>query len=677
MIIKTFNLPILSILLILVFGSSCKKASGKVPFLLGAGYGVDGITLVVDDLKSATAYYRGTLGFTIFDNTGKGIFKGSINTSTTFSDKSVLEILSLNDTLPEEFRSSFLSTFLAHNEGVRLYTLSSSSADSTSIWLTSQRFQVDPIYSYRIEEVEKGWSWDDGSPQRHSLFFNSADPPPYLPNFLERADLDYKFSRQEWKTFYNYNRMFRLNPNGVVGISAIRVAVEDLEANTEEFQKMGFKMLDHNDSLTRFHLDRNQELHLVTPRSTNDEISDFLQSRGPGVFAIRFEVSNLDSTSVYLKERLPERALKIGENLITVSNEFALGVQLEFIEEPEAQRLMAKQLSQDDVLDSTAAQHAAEIYAKYCVLCHGENREGYAADHAPSLRSHSLLATSKNNNFMRYTIQYGRAGTAMGGYISRQGGPLDFIEIELLLQWLYEMAEVDVANDLSREPVSGDVALGEEIYDNKCARCHGENGEGITAPALGNSMLLATATDHFLRYAISEGRDGTPMKAFKDSLNNTEIDAVTAFLRTRASGWEVPARADTTPVPSPENYVLNPTSKAPNFMLKDGKYLPAKQLIKALQDSLRLVILDARSEVAWRQMHIPGSIPVPYYEEPENFVSEIPNDSTWVIAYCACPHKASEKVVNTLKRYGYKNTAILDEGILVWSQLGYPVEYRN
>ena len=76
------------------------------------------------------------------------------------------------------------------------------------------------------------------------------------------------------------------------------------------------------------------------------------------------------------------------------------------------------------------------MYQKYCALCHGNDREGYAADNAPSLKSHSLMATSKTNNFQRYTVQYGRAGTAMGGYLNTQGGPMEYIDIELLLQWL-------------------------------------------------------------------------------------------------------------------------------------------------------------------------------------------------------------------------------------------------
>ena len=166
------------------------------------------------------------------------------------------------------------------------------------------------------------------------------------------------------------------------------------------------------------------------------------------------------------------------------------------------------------------------------------------------------------------------------------------------------------------------------------------------------------------------------MQAFKEKLSNDEIDAVTAFLRSRASGWDVP-KTDTVTIPLPKDYVLNPNNKAPKFTLREGLFVSAEQLHKAMQDSSRMIILDARSEVAWRQTHIPGSIPVPYYEEPENFVGDLPNDSTWIVAYCACPHRASEKVIRTLTRYGYKNTAILDEGILVWAQLGYPVQHGH
>lgn len=59
---------------------------------------------------------------------------------------------------------------------------------------------------------------------------------------------------------------------------------------------------------------------------------------------------------------------------------------------------------------------AAANYQKYCVLCHGENREGHKNDHAPSLRAKSLFESGVPHSILR-PISYGREGTAMGGYL--------------------------------------------------------------------------------------------------------------------------------------------------------------------------------------------------------------------------------------------------------------------
>ncbi len=264
----------------------------------------------------------------------------------------------------------------------------------------------------------------------------------------------------------------------------------------------------------------------------------------------------------------------------------------------------------------------------------------------------------------------------MAGYLDAQGGPLADIEVELILKWLYEMAAVKEPIALSREPIVGDIEIGANIYNLQCASCHGESGEGRSAPALGNAMTLATATDHFLRYAIAEGRDGTPMKAHKDQLSDKEIDGLVAFLRTRSSGWDIP-KPIPVKIPSPEEYILNPDGDNPVFNLKEDKYVSSEKVNEALKNGQRMIILDARSEVAWRQMHIPGAIPVPYYKEPEDFINDIPNDGTQIVVYCACPHAASGRVLSTLRRNGFENTAIIDEGILVWAQLGFPVRSGN
>ncbi len=661
----TFLLPVTFLL-------SCKSEAPVSPFLLGQGIGINSATLMVHDLEAAITYYQDSLGFNTSGSGEKGYFDGSLMTSARFNNMSTLEFMSMDDSVEERTVPAFMRSFLASGEGVRLFSVSTSSTDSAFSELTASGYQMDSIRSYRNSSREpQGWSRDSGGATRRSLDFNASEPPAQLPRFIERVGYDYKGVNDDWRTYYVYNRMFSSHPNGVVGMSAVKVAVQDLEAAQKEFSKMGFELIARNDTTARYRVFRNQEIHLVAA-GHDPRLADFLDQRGEGVFGLRFEVENLDSTALYLEKKLPPAALTQTSDELRVLPGYAFGVQLEFVQEPEEQGLMVRKLSPKEGLDSLAVLHAGELYTRYCALCHGNDRQGYAADNAPSLRSHSLLATSKNNNFMRYTIQYGRANTAMGGYLNTRGGPMEYIEIELLLQYLYEMAEVEEPVEVSREPVIGDVALGASVYEDNCAVCHGKNGEGVSAPALGNPMLLATATDHFLRYAIAEGRDGTPMIAFKDSLSSEKIDGLTAFLRSRASGWDIP-EPDTVSVPTPEEYVLNPDSESPVFELREGKYVSSEQVNKALQDSLRMIILDARSEVAWRQMHIPGSFPVPYYEDPENFINDIPNDGTQIVIYCACPHAASGRVQSTLRRHGFKNTAIIDEGILVWAQMGFPV----
>ncbi|GAB5519379.1 MAG: hypothetical protein RhofKO_16300 [Rhodothermales bacterium] len=650
---------------------SCQLEEKEKPFLLGQGIGISSATLMVQDVETAIAYYRDSLGFNI-RSAAPGVFEGSVAASIGFSDMAAVELLAIDDSL-QASTPEFINTFLASGEGVRLFALSSSSVDSAFMALTASGYPMDSIRSYRSSaSVQEGWSRDDGNPTRKSLDFNAFAPPAHLPRFIENVGLDYPSVNDDWRTYYIYGRTFNKHPNGVVGMAAVRIAVQDLEAAHDEFAKMGFEVLEQNETLARYRLARQQELHVVAA-DHDASLGDFVARRGEGVFALRFEVADIDSTYQYLKNELPSSALARTTEHLSVLPEYAFGVRLEFVQEPEAQGLMVRSLNPlEERLDSLAIVYAGEMYTKYCALCHGENREGYAADNAPSLRSHSLLATSMNNNFMRYTIQYGRANTAMAGYLESHGGPMEYIEIELLLKYLYEMAEVDEPVDVSREPVLGDIAAGAEVYTANCAVCHGENGEGVSAPALGHPMLLATATDHFLRYAIAEGRDGTPMMAFKDSLSSQEIDDVTAFLRSRAAGWDIPEPIEVT-IPVPEDYVLNPDREAPVFDLRAGKFVSAVQVNQAIQDSLRMIILDARSEVAWRQMHIPGAVPVPFYEDPDSFINDIPNDDTPIVIYCACPHAASERVQSTLRRHGFKNTAIIDEGILVWAQMGFPV----
>lgn len=318
--------------------------------------------------------------------------------------------------------------------------------------------------------------------------------------------------------------------------------------------------------------------------------------------------------------------------------------------------------------DSAAA---AADYQQYCALCHGADRQGYANDEAPSLRSESLMRSGFPNHLL-FAIAYGRHGTPMGGYFEEVGGPMNGAELYRLVRWLIDQVGVEPV-EVSPEPVIGDIALGQVTYAENCAVCHGENGEGEVGPAIGNPAMLSLVTDGFLKYAIENGRDGTQMVAFTDTLSTEEINAVTAFLRSRAAGWSVEKPVLRTP-PTRDEYVLNPGSPAPEFDLKDGLYVKSEDLHRALQEKRRMVVLDTRVTSMWQMAHIQGSVPIPYYYENfDGVTGDLPTDGTWIISYCECPRAAAESVNRKLRAKGFRNTAVLWEGIQGWISLGYPV----
>jgi mono/diheme cytochrome c family protein/rhodanese-related sulfurtransferase/catechol 2,3-dioxygenase-like lactoylglutathione lyase family enzyme len=652
-----------------------KKEAGSPPFVTGKGTGINSVTLMVKNIDSAINYYRDTLGFNIMSTPKAGVFPGTKTAAMYLGDLSAFEFLSTDSVVSQDSVTPFIKSFLDSRQGMRFLSVHTSNIDSTHKSLSRIGFQLDSIQEYQ-SSLEQPEGWSNDSPKRKSLDFNAANPPAHLPRFIENVGYDYDEVRKDWITYYVYRRLYNTHPNGVVGIKAVRILVDDLKTSTEEYEKMGFELVEKSDLVVRFKLYKNHEIHLLEAKSQAQK--DFLANRGQGIYAIRFDVVNIDSTKQFFKNKQPSKALftSAADTLLVVSPTNAFGIQLEFTKESEAQSILTRTYTPAEKLDTLAVIHATYMYNKYCALCHGDNREGYAADYAPSLRSKSLLRTSMNTSFMRYAIEYGRANTAMAGFAKSQGGPLETVEITLLLKWLNDMADVKEPIKLSKEPIMGDVALGSAIYDKQCASCHGTNGEGISGPALGNPLTLATSSDHFLRYAIAEGRDGTPMMAFKDVLSDKEIDGVVAFLRSRASGWDIPE-----PIaiekPTPDQYILNPEGDSPIFSLREEKYVSAEQVNTALKNGNRMIILDARAESDWRKMHIPGAVPVPFYEEPENFIDDIPNDGTQIVIYCACPHAASGRVQSTLKRYGFKNTAIIDEGVLFWAQKGYPVRGGN
>ena len=312
----------------------------------------------------------------------------------------------------------------------------------------------------------------------------------------------------------------------------------------------------------------------------------------------------------------------------------------------------------------------AQLYRTYCGLCHGDEGEGYAADNANALANQQFLA-SVTDEFLRVNIARGHPGTPMASYARTHGGPLSSEEVDQLVAFIRSWQEVPPA-DLPA-PGPGDAERAEPIYAAQCASCHGDEGEGVTAVSLNHPVFLATASDAQIRYAIAKGREGTPMPAFEERLTAQQIDDLTALLRSWEPEEELDEDAVAEPAAVTASPVIHPDGEAPDFPeLREGRYVPAAEVARALQDGRRMVILDARPTSDYTRFHVPGAVPSPYYDL-ERVKEHLPRDGTWILAYCGCPHAASGRVMDHLRAEGFENTAVIDEGVFHWRDEGYPV----
>ena len=100
-------------------------------------------------------------------------------------------------------------------------------------------------------------------------------------------------------------------------------------------------------------------------------------------------------------------------------------------------------------------------------------------------------------------------------------------------------------------PAPKEVLSFDALYAENCAGCHGKDGRGGAAIALGNPVYLAIADQAAIRKTIASGVRGTAMPAFAESagglLTEAQVDAIADGIRSR---WGRPGILDGVHSPS-------------------------------------------------------------------------------------------------------------------------------
>lgn len=309
-------------------------------------------------------------------------------------------------------------------------------------------------------------------------------------------------------------------------------------------------------------------------------------------------------------------------------------------------------------------RHGFQLYGRMCAVCHGVNGEGYKADQAPRLRHPDFLA-SATDSFLATAIASGRRDTVMSAWSTSRGGPLDGDDVNAVVAYLRKWNYRGRA-ELDERPLHGDPARGEPIFQKECVKCHGQRGTAGPNVRIGGRELLASADNGFLRYAIRNGRPGTPMPAFGKTLGDQAIDDVIAVLRSYVTPPPMPPPPPPVrPPPLPLGPVpLNPKGPEPVGFEVYPKTTHVDDIKAQLDRHARMAILDARTPSDYAYDHIAGAVSVPFYD-PSPYFDKLPKN-VWLVAYCSCPSAESGMLATALQAHGFTKVTVMAEGLGGW-----------
>lgn len=182
-------------------------------------------------------------------------------------------------------------------------------------------------------------------------------------------------------------------------------------------------------------------------------------------------------------------------------------------------------------LNHYAVARGAAVFRTNCSQCHGAGAAGFIG--YPNLLDDDWLWGGDIETI---------AGTIRHGIRNETDPDARWSEMPVFGEFLSDeeisAVAAHVLNWSDAAPEGADLALGEEVFLDNCASCHGEAGEGSVdfgAPSLADAIWLYGGEIETVETSIRNARFGV-MPAWGEKLSETDINAVAAYVHALGGG---------------------------------------------------------------------------------------------------------------------------------------------
>lgn len=192
----------------------------------------------------------------------------------------------------------------------------------------------------------------------------------------------------------------------------------------------------------------------------------------------------------------------------------------------------------------------ARVYQERCVLCHGTAAmgEGILPLKIKDYPNTNLIKAivGKTREEIQYSIIYGGSEGKLSKYMPPMGNDLTWtqtvsvIDFVMLLQSDREKALALLETTRSTDDISWKV--GQQLYDSRCALCHGKFGEGdgrmakvLKDPPPAN-LVKSRVPENYMREIIKRGGEAMgrspKMPPWGMQFSDDEISSIVIYLQT-------------------------------------------------------------------------------------------------------------------------------------------------